>query len=95
MEIGELVLALKETLVLLRASESSDYSSSSVEEIISTLELEINNAKKSQPIDRMALGLLFAPTGSLQETAIDNGWENAYLKISKVIDHFTESNNRG
>lgn len=58
----------------------------SVEELITRLETEISKAKNLQPIDAKFLSLLFAPTGAIQETSIDNGWGNDFLRISEVID---------
>ena len=60
-----------------------------VEEIIQDLESEIAKAKNTQSINSELLGLLFAPTGAIQEAAIDNGWTEEYLKISEIIDQFT------
>jgi hypothetical protein len=32
------------------------------------------------------LQILFAPTGTLQEHSLSNGWENDYLDLSKKFD---------
>jgi len=60
-----------------------------VEEIIQNLEAEIAKARNTQPIDSELLKLLFAPTGAIQETAKDHGWAENYLKISEIVDEFT------
>ena len=88
--MNTLISALEETLAYLEVSDSSDYSHTTVTEIISKLESEINKAKNSMPIDLYLLGLLFAPTGAVQETSIDNGWSEDYLRICEVVDQFTE-----
>jgi hypothetical protein len=92
MEIEKLISVLEEILVYLRRSESSDYSNTSVEEMIEKLETELAKAIGSQPVDAESLGFLFAPTGPIQETAIDNGWGDEYLRISDVVDQFTKAN---
>ncbi|HZM22062.1 MAG TPA: hypothetical protein VFC02_09975 [Anaerolineales bacterium] len=86
MEVEKLISSLEETLSLLQNSQSSDWAHMSVEEIITRLETEISKAKNSQPIDAKLISLLFAPTGAIQETSIDNGWGNDFLRISEVID---------
>ena len=87
MEIEKLISALEEVLALLRSSESSDYSHMSVGQIIKKIELEMARIKISEPVDTELLSLLFAPTGAIQETAIDNGWGEEFLRISEFVDH--------
>ena len=86
MEIEKLISALEETIGLLKNSNSSDWASMSIEEIIEELESEIAKAKNSERIDTKLLGFLFAQTTAIQETSIDNGWGNDFLRISEVID---------
>lgn len=89
MEVEKLISAVEEAILFLRESQSSDWANMSVEDIIQQLESEIVKAKKSQPIDSKLLGILFAPTGAIQETSIDNGWGDDFLRISELIDQFT------
>jgi hypothetical protein len=84
-EVDYLVIPLEKTLSLLRESESSLYGRLTVEEVICQLEDELDKVKNSQPVDMHRLRFLFAPTGSIQEISIDNGWENEFLEMSKVI----------
>ena len=86
MEIENLITTLEETIRLLKSSQSSDWASMSVEEIIRELEAEITRAENSERIDTKLLSFLFAPTGSIQEISIDNGWGDDFLRISGVID---------
>jgi hypothetical protein len=81
-----LAKALEQTILFLRQAEDSLWSSLSVDEII---ENELSNIKNSQKIDVKRLSFLFAPTGSIQDVSIDNGWGNEFLELSKVIDLFT------
>ena len=89
MEIEKLISALEETISFLQNSQSSDWAPMSVEEIIQELEAEIAKIKNSQPMDARLLGFLFAPTGAIQETSIDNGWGDDFLRISAIVDEFT------
>ena len=89
MEIEKLISALEETISLLRNSRSSNWSSLSAEEIIRRLEAEVVKGKNSKPMDINLLDRLFAPTGVIQETSIDNGWGTQFLRISEVVDEFT------
>lgn len=89
MEIEKLISALQETVSFLQNSQSSGWAPMSVEEIIQELESEIAKAKISKPIDTKSLGFLFAPTGAIQETSIDSGWGEDFLRISNIIDQFT------
>jgi hypothetical protein len=89
MEIEKLVSALEETLAVLQNSRSSYWANMSVEEIIHRLDVEITRARSSQLIDAKLLDLLFAPTGAIQDTAIDNKWGEEFLRISEIVDRFT------
>ena len=84
-----LAKALDQTVLFLKDSEDSLWSSLSVQEIIEQLETELNKIKKSQQIDLKRLSYLFAPTGCIQDISIDNGWGNEFIELSNVIDQFT------
>ena len=88
MEIESLIAALDETIALLQKSESSGWSSMSVDEMIRRLEAEIRKAQNRKPLDVILLDRLFAPTGAIQEISIDNGWGTRFLHISEVVDEF-------
>lgn len=88
MEIEKLISALEETISYLRNSESSGWSNMPIEEIIRKLDAEVSKAKGAKPIDVITLERLFAPTGVIQETSIDNGWGTKFLRISETIDEF-------
>ena len=88
MEIENLISALEETVSYLRKSESSNWAPMPVEELIRRLEVEITKARNAKPVDVTLLERLFAPTGVLQETSIDNGWGSKFLRISEIVDAF-------
>lgn len=89
MEVDKLVLALERTLSFLRESESSDWASLSVEEVVRQLADELGKARNSQLLDLKKLRYLYAPTGSLQEISIYNSWGKEFIEISNTIDQFT------
>lgn len=86
MEVDYLVVALEKALSFLRGSESSLYSSLTVEEVIRELEEHLDKWKKSQLVDIERLRFLFGPTGSIQEISIDNGWGKEFLEIAEAVD---------
>ena len=85
----KLASVLEEAISLLQDSQSTAWSHLSVKKIVEKLESEIAKAKNSKPIDAELLRLLFAPTGDIQETAIENGWGDEFLRISALVDQFT------
>ncbi len=91
MEVERFTFALQETISFLRQSESSEWSSMPIDEIIRRLEAEISKARNLKPVDVDLLDRLFAPTGAIQEISIDNGWGTKFLRISEVVDQFTGS----
>lgn len=84
-----LTRALEEALSYLRRSTSSGWASLSVDELIHDLETEIANCRNSGRFDSNTLTFLFAPTGPIQETAIDNGWGEEFLRVSETVDRYT------
>ena len=88
MEIERLISALQETISYLRKSESSGWSNMPIEVIIRKLEAEITRLRSAKLVDIILLDRLFAPTGIIQETSIDNGWGTKFLRISEVVDEF-------
>ena len=81
--------ALEDMVSFLQNTQSSDWAPISVEEISRELEAEIAKIRNSQPIDARLLGLLFTPTGAIQETSIVNRWGDEFLRISEIVDEFT------
>lgn len=87
-EIEKLISALEDTIAFLQNSESSYWSHTSVQEIIAKLEVEVAKARSLETVDTETLKILFAPTGLIQETSIDNGWGKEFLRIAEVVDRF-------
>ena len=85
MEIDDIISALEKTLYFLHQSDSSDYAHLSAEELIKQIEFELDKIKNFGVIDKKQLSYLFAPTSSLQETSIDNGWGEEFLELSRYF----------
>jgi len=51
----------------------------------------IERLKKGETLEFRDLKLLFAPTDSLQEIAISNGWGNEFLTLADQFDKVIES----
>jgi len=80
---------LEKLLKHLNKSEDSIYSNNTVFELKEFIIEIINKIDNKIVIDIKTiemLKLLNAPTGDLQETSMDNGWADDYLKISSEID---------
>ena len=53
------------------------------------LRRELRSLEETGECDLRELADLFAPMNSLHDTAIDNGWEEAFAEIVTVVDDFT------
>jgi hypothetical protein len=80
--------ALQRTLDLVEASQSSGWATDTPEEIARDLRSALDALAAGKDVDASHLGFLFAPTGSIQETSIDNGWGEEFLALSEVVDAF-------
>jgi hypothetical protein len=85
-----LLEALRRTLELLLSSRTSSWAGQDVEEIAHQLGDAIAAVESGRSVDPAHLKLMFAPTGALQETSIDNGWGDEFLSLSEVIDRFLD-----
>lgn len=70
---------------MLRRSEESLYAQQTPVQAASAITREIDSLTRANTFaDPDELRLLFAPTGALQEIAIDNGWGEAFLRIAAI-----------
>ncbi len=60
----------------------------SEEELVNDLELYISKLKANNFSCNKQISLLFAPTGDLQEIAIDSGWSEEYMELAEIIDRY-------
>jgi hypothetical protein len=81
-----LIDVLKRCRELSQASKDAVWSSIGVTEIVAMLDLGIKALECGTEVNRDELKLLFAPTGALQETSMDNGWSSEYLLLSAMFD---------
>ena len=82
----ELIAVLSECLAHLESSEDSAYAGDSADDLARMLRDAIAQLERGEPIEKSDLKLLFAPTGPLQETAIDNGWGDEFVALSARFD---------
>jgi hypothetical protein len=75
--------AITRTIELLQNSDNSLYTHRSVDEVIATLQAIQTEFEQTGQLDHVQLNLLFAPTSSIQEIAIDNGWGEEFLVLAK------------
>ena len=86
----ELISALQATIDYLRKSDDSLYAKQANEELISALEYILKSLNQHGIFDKDELGLIFAPTGSLQEIAIDNSWGEEFIQFSAIVDKYVK-----
>lgn len=60
----------------------------SEEELVNELDLYIFKLKANDFSCNKEISLLFAPTGDLQEIAIDSGWSEEYMELAEIIDKY-------
>jgi hypothetical protein len=80
--------ALQKTLDLVQGSRSSLWATDDAEEIARHLRTALDALAAGVDVDVSTLRRLFAPTGSIQDTSLDNGWGDEYLALSEVVDAF-------
>jgi hypothetical protein len=81
-----LIDVLKRCRELTKASQDALWAAASVQDIVAGLDRGIDAIEHGTELNRAELKLLFAPTGDLQETAMANGWAEAYLTLAAWFD---------
>jgi hypothetical protein len=79
---------LKRARELTEGSRDSLWSSTGVSEIVAILDQAIASLESGATWDRDEVKLLFAPTGALQETSMENGWSDEYLLLAAEFDRW-------
>lgn len=77
---------LIKVIKLLNQSEESDWSSLTPKEVVKNLEIQIAKLERNEKIDKNLLAIEFAPTSTIQEISMANGWSDEYLKLSSKFD---------
>jgi hypothetical protein len=88
---AELAAVLRRLCELLPADddEPNDWSRYAPAELHAEIQSFLDDVEAGRPIDeagRQHLGLLFAPTGALQEDSLARGWAGEYLELSSRFD---------
>jgi len=60
----------------------------SEKQLLSNLDVYIAKLKTNDLSCNKEISLLFAPTGDLQEIAIDSGWSNEYIELAEIVDRY-------
>lgn len=83
----KLISVLATTKELLIRSESSIWTNKSPPEAAQEIDKAISHLMNpEQNLCPMQVLILYAPTGSIQEIAISNGWHDAYMALAKEYD---------
>jgi hypothetical protein len=82
----ELKNELEKIIKYLSQSKDSIYANKSVFEINESIKAIINKINNENKIEINIIKMLIAPTGSLQEISIDNGWGEEFIKITNEIE---------
>jgi hypothetical protein len=82
--------ALRRTLELVLSSQTSAWAGEEAAQIAHQLRDAIAALESGRSVDRTRLEVMFAPTGAIQETSIDNGWGDEFLSLSQVVDRFLD-----
>jgi hypothetical protein len=90
----DILAALRRTVELVESSERSGWANEAIERTAQRLRTAIAALESGAPVDRADLGVLFAPTGAIQETSIDNGWGDECLTLSEIVDGFLATRDR-
>jgi hypothetical protein len=84
----KIVSALTRTLELVESSRPSAWAGGRLEQLAGELRAIIAALESGTFVERDGLRVLFAPTGPLQETSIDNGWSDEFLSLAQRVDAF-------
>ncbi|MFI4862331.1 MAG: hypothetical protein ACIAXF_16825 [Phycisphaerales bacterium JB063] len=74
---------------LLQASKESFWAGLPLAQIIDEIDRTIAQLKDGESIDKKRLEQLFAPTGSIQDISVDNGWGDEFLDLAAKVDRLT------
>ena len=81
-----LIAALERTCALLERSEESVWSPLSPVEVAENLRVAIRRLVRGEAVDYGNIRLEFAPTSTIQEIAMANGWHDEYMQLADVVD---------
>jgi hypothetical protein len=82
----QLTRILEQIQTHLLHSEESHWAAIPLSELLGTVAANIESLRQQATCSHHLLTELFLPTGALQETAKDNGWETEYIHLSSAFD---------
>ena len=82
----ELKHVLEKVISHLSESDESDWSPLTPTEVINKLQNQIDMINNNHSINKDLLRLEFAPTSTIQEIAMANGWSDEFLELSAKFD---------
>jgi hypothetical protein len=59
---------------------------SCAEAALKEMDLHIAIVDQGRPLEKFRLGLLFAPTGSIQEVSMSSGWSRQFMELATRFD---------
>ena len=77
---------LIETKTLVDQSQDSGWTTWSLEKISADLGRAILQITNKENLDTKHLGMLFGPTGPIQETALASDWHDDYIRLASECD---------
>jgi len=86
MSSASLISALERTCALLDSSEESVWSPLTPAEVAKNLRHAIVGVINGDAVDYLSLRVEFAPTSTIQEIAMANGWHDEYVRLAEEID---------
>lgn len=84
--MGNLKKILIEVIDYLNQSQNSDWSPLTPKELVKNLEVQIGKLERNEKVDKNLLRIEFAPTSTIQEISMANGWSDEYLNLSLQFD---------
>jgi hypothetical protein len=90
MSTTSLVTALERTCTLLDRSEESVWSPLTPAEVADNLRKTIRGLVRGEAVNYLTLRVEFAPTSTIQEIAMANGWHDEYMELASVVDSHVE-----
>jgi hypothetical protein len=81
---------LQETKGFIEGSDEAVFADATPIEIATDLETAIIQIEKNEEVNTRYLGVLFAATCPIQETAMTNGWHDHYMRLATEFDKLIE-----
>ena len=87
----ELISVLERVKELCSGSGDSLWSTDSAGDLSVQMASAIQALRDGKHVSLKGLDILFLPTGSLQDTSIDNGWGDEFLELAERFDNIKKN----